>query len=351
MSPTELETCIRRMIALGAPKVWILLILLASWIRLPEDCDIQSGYQVIELFAGKKRISKLAKSIGLVTCAHDIMYDKNFNPKKKSVHPSKSCMDINEPAGFLLCIITILRGRFNDLICMMGILCSTWTVVNAGTSCRDLLTPMGQQDYPSVASGNRMVSRAVLLWLLLICMGAVPILEQPSSSIMNYHDRFQWLFQLLRKYGIAVYRTSFWMAHFKHPTSKRSSAWSTCWPICHLNRGKLNRKSFKKEYETAVRYVDGSGKQRWKGSSKLKGTQDYTPRFASTILRLRPTLLAAAPKCPAVDEKTPLVELFASLSYDDMWDDAALRDCIYYTRGSHVLEIPGQWRPVLPNSI
>jgi hypothetical protein len=183
-------------------QVWILLILLASWIRLPEDCDIQSGYQVIELFAGKKRISKLAKSIGLVTCAHDIMYDKNFTPKKtKGVLPTKSCMDINEPAGFLflgyyctiimlilcfcfgpnfhlllkaiapqnlndtepcsvrLCIITILRGRFGDLICMMGILCSTWTVVNTGTSCRDLLTPMGQQDYPSVASGNQMVSR------------------------------------------------------------------------------------------------------------------------------------------------------------------------------------------------
>ena len=151
--------------------------------------------------------------------------------------------------------------------------------------------------------------RAVLLWLLLICMGAVPILEQPSSSIMNYHDRFQWLFQLLRKFGIPatrfviwawfsfpilfgiprleqsiamleqtqktieVYRTTFWMAHFKHATSKRSTLWSTCWPICHFNRGKLNRKSFKKEYETAVRYVDGSGKQRWKGSSKLKGTQ------------------------------------------------------------------------------
>ena len=124
------------------------------------------GYQVIELFAGKKRISKLAKSIGLVTCAHDIMYDKNFTPKKtKGVLPTKSCMDINEPAGFLflgflgyhftiimlilcfcfgpnfhlllkaiapqnlndtepcsvrLCIITILRGRFGDLICMMG---------------------------------------------------------------------------------------------------------------------------------------------------------------------------------------------------------------------------------------
>ena len=101
-------------------QVWILLILLASWIRLPEDCDIQSGYQVIELFAGKKRISKLAKSIGLVTCAHDIMYDKNFNPKKKGVHPSKSCMDINEPAGFLFLgcdftkTISLMCSRFRS---------------------------------------------------------------------------------------------------------------------------------------------------------------------------------------------------------------------------------------------
>ena len=46
-----------------------------------------------------------------------------------------------------LCIMTILRGKPNDLLVVMGILCSTWTIVNAGTSGRDVLCPMGRVEY------------------------------------------------------------------------------------------------------------------------------------------------------------------------------------------------------------
>ena len=84
-------------------------------------------------------------------------FGSNFHMLLKAIAPQN--LNDTEPCSVRLCIITILRGRFGDLICMMGILCSTWTVVNTGTSCRDLLTPMGQQDFPSVASGNQMVSR------------------------------------------------------------------------------------------------------------------------------------------------------------------------------------------------
>lgn len=48
---------------------------------------------------------------------------------------------------------------------------------------------------------------------------------------------------------------------------------------------------------------------------------------------------------------TPLTELFAGLSYDDLWDDASLKDCISYARGSRLLVIPAEWRPHLPNSL
>lgn len=81
-----------------AHEVWVLLVLLASWTQLPPEQDIAEGYEVIELFAGKSRIAKLAHSIGLQAAAHDIMFDQDFTTKKKS----KSAMDINEPAGFLL---------------------------------------------------------------------------------------------------------------------------------------------------------------------------------------------------------------------------------------------------------
>lgn len=42
---------------------------------------------------------------------------------------------------------------------MVGLLCSTWVSVNAGTSHRDVLTPMGHPEYQSVAAGNQMTSR------------------------------------------------------------------------------------------------------------------------------------------------------------------------------------------------
>ena len=57
--------------------------------------------------------------------------------------------------------MTILRGKYKDLVCIFGILCSTWTVVNSGTSKRDLLTPMGQTTYESVCAGNLMVARCL----------------------------------------------------------------------------------------------------------------------------------------------------------------------------------------------
>lgn len=80
-------------------KAWVLLVLLASWIRLPEGQDIREGYQIIEFFAGKRRVARLAHAVGLSAAAHDITYDSSFKPRKKKY--KKSCMDINDSAGFL----------------------------------------------------------------------------------------------------------------------------------------------------------------------------------------------------------------------------------------------------------
>ena len=48
---------------------------------------------IIELFAGQARICRLAESAGYFTLAHDILYDKSGGF-------GKSCMDLNESAGF-----------------------------------------------------------------------------------------------------------------------------------------------------------------------------------------------------------------------------------------------------------
>ena len=52
-----------------------------------------------------------------------------------------------------------------------------------------------------------------------------------------------------------------------------------------------------------------------------------------------------------VDQATPLKELFDQLTYDDMWDDAGVIDCIKYARGSKLLEIPSGWRDSMPAAL
>ena len=83
-----------------------------------------------------------------------------MEPSKKTHHKANLkkllVTSFREPR---LCIITILHGTPGDLLCILGVLCSTWTVVNSGTSGRDFLVPMGRTEYESVRCGNLMVAR------------------------------------------------------------------------------------------------------------------------------------------------------------------------------------------------
>lgn len=66
-----------------------------------------------------------------------------------------------------LILLSILNCRFENLLALAGVVCSTWVAVNAGTSQRDVLSPMGCITYPSVSAANRMVSRTqglIKLW-------------------------------------------------------------------------------------------------------------------------------------------------------------------------------------------
>ncbi len=66
----------------------MVLVLLTSYLDLWDD-DPQ--YEVIELFAGASRITRLAKSLGLSACGHDITFDDG----------KKSCFNLLEDAAFV----------------------------------------------------------------------------------------------------------------------------------------------------------------------------------------------------------------------------------------------------------
>ena len=54
-------------------------------------------YQVIDMFAGKGRLAKMAKGLGLEAAALDRDYDTKGDNRRCS-----NCMDINTSGGFLL---------------------------------------------------------------------------------------------------------------------------------------------------------------------------------------------------------------------------------------------------------
>ena len=142
------------------------------------------------------------------------------------------------PMQLRLAILSVLESAGDELICLMGIKCSSWVGVNVGTSQRSVLNPMGWVEAPSVASANKMVSRPVVIFnvfdclirnlkvetrvdllvgcsrcaifiMLLVVANALPMVEQPNSSCMMGHDRMKWLLKILRKQGITVPGLSF----------------------------------------------------------------------------------------------------------------------------------------------
>ena len=52
-------------------------------------------YQVIEFFAGQRRVCRLANTIGLSTAALDVLYDEEASS------PSKNAFNINSDSGFV----------------------------------------------------------------------------------------------------------------------------------------------------------------------------------------------------------------------------------------------------------
>ena len=58
-----------------------------------------------------------------------------------------------------LCIHLLLNGKFNEMVSIWGIKCSSWVSINKATSGRDFFMPMGNPMQPSVEAANLMVSR------------------------------------------------------------------------------------------------------------------------------------------------------------------------------------------------
>ena len=130
-----------------------------------------------------------------------------------------------------LCIATMLRARAGECVILLGMKCSSWTVVNQGTSKRAPCCPAGDTTKVSVRMANCMAARklgavmvrlskhvktseqiklisgiwwkicfprTILLCLLALVTNNVYLLEQPFQTMLCWYGRFRHLMDVSR---------------------------------------------------------------------------------------------------------------------------------------------------------
>ena len=126
------------------------------------------------------------------------------------------------------------------LVCL-GVECSTYVFMSNGTTRRTWLTPMGDTTRQSVLEANQFTSRpgiaclswhqpgqlrdlphrrSILMIVLAHMMRSTWMLEQPGSSLLYLHERFQWMLRKYLPWGIPA----FWLHAIKIQLSM--IAWS-----------------------------------------------------------------------------------------------------------------------------
>lgn len=79
--------------------------------------------------------------------------------------PERCCENLR------IAIFAVLSAKFGDFTSVMGICCSSFVVINMGTSGRDYLTPEGNGNQPSVAASNSLLARTRLVQKVLYVVG------------------------------------------------------------------------------------------------------------------------------------------------------------------------------------
>ena len=92
-------------------QAFVAVLLLASWMAVPDDFAPQQ-LDILELFAGRARIARLAEVAGYAAMIHDIAYDKTAfssepSKSKRKKQTGKSCMDLNTSAGYASLVLPI----------------------------------------------------------------------------------------------------------------------------------------------------------------------------------------------------------------------------------------------------
>ena len=140
-------------------------------------------YTFCELFAGTKAWSQGLEMLDFVGESFDTIY---------TVSDESICnTDFLTPAGFLRVFAHILAMHRGGVF-LAAIPCNTWVFFSRNSTGRHLAI-LGNDYAALVRAHNALVARVVYLLILCIKRGVVWIVEQPWTSIVWNHPRWQYL--------------------------------------------------------------------------------------------------------------------------------------------------------------
>lgn len=191
MSPTRFDglsdgavKCVQLLRSAGIPPVGLQLVALCYLAGLVEG---QATFDLVEFFAGQQSICRGFRARGLRAYA----FERDLKPISD---------DIMSAAGLLHALSLVLRVRGGGVV-WFGVVCSSWVWISRSSTQRSEVRPMGR-DSANNANANAMVSRVMLLLRIANARAIMTVLEQPTSSLMPSHPRFQ---QVLR--DVRIFRT------------------------------------------------------------------------------------------------------------------------------------------------
>ncbi|CAK9083901.1 unnamed protein product [Durusdinium trenchii] len=295
--------------------------------------DGSSGsFDFLELFSGKGEVTKLWRDHGFRCCSVDLDY--------------ADCMDFEKHSTFALCLWAILN-EVPDAFNVLAPVCGSWSTVSRGSTLRNYVNPMGHQPYNSVAFGNRMTSKCVLLILVMLACNCIFALEQPSQSLMPRHKRLEWLLNRVAY----VYEVHFWAMHYGKECPKRTMMLSNLRTISTLDRGVLSNaeKVAKHKVETTRIAVHTSIYNHLVLDPVAPVPRSYTRAFGERLLELyqhgRTETRYDLRTRPKIPKGKSDKELFEELQLGDIWYESKCHETFLYLFESKHLRT--EWNALL----
>ncbi|CAK0883741.1 unnamed protein product [Prorocentrum cordatum] len=230
--------------------------------RIKFDCNLRC----VEYFAGVGAVCGVFENSGYDVYKYEILREPKHN-------------DILSDVGFAEAVRVALNMAPGGC-CVMGPVCSSWVHWCMGTSGRRKWRPLGDQSKPWVQKANTMVSRVMLLVRILQSRGVFWVLEQPASSLMVHHPRFQELINDMDVHSVRMY-----MGNFGAETEKATILYSGSPEVKKIG-GQKRRPHLHCPNKLVDESVDATGATKATGNSRLKMSQAYPRAFGFAIRKI-----------------------------------------------------------------